>query len=99
VIAFDVPRDGYEDVPIRVKSFTFGSQCAIRPTLRVTMSPRNQAGRVVLVEAENDISVPDDLQLDLPEGARLVRAGEAGYNAKQLKVRLPRDSGLIMVVR
>ena len=99
VIAFDVPRDGYEDVPIRVKSFTFGSRCAVRPTLRVTMSPRNRAGRVVLVEAENDISVPDDLQLDLPEGARLVRAGEAGYNAKQLKVRLPRDSGLIMIVR
>lgn len=98
VISFDVPKEGYEDVPIRVKGFYFGSRCETRPTLKVTISPKNQVSRAILVEAENDISIPDDLQLDLPEGAHLVRSGDVGYNPKQLKVRLP-NSGTLIIIR
>ena len=99
-IAFDVPAEGYGDVPIRVKRFSFGTRCTTaRPTLRVTMSPQNRVRLVTLVEAEDDISIPDDLRLDLPAGARLVREGDYGYDPKRIKVRLPRFGGALLIIR
>lgn len=99
VLAFDVPREGYLQTPMAVTNLTFGTRCAVRPTLKVTADPRNQVKYVTLVEAQNDITVPKDLVLDLPKGAKLLKAGDANYDAKKLMVKLPCCTGLLLIFR
>jgi len=95
-LSFAVPKNGFEATPVKAKTLSFGTQCATRPTLKVTADPLNQ---VRFVEAENDITVPADLNLDLPAGAKLLQAGDNRYDAKKLIVKLPTNSGLLLLFR
>jgi len=98
VLAFDVPRTGYVRTPMTVTNLVFGTKCSVRPTLKVTMDPRNMVKYVTLVEAENDITLPSDLTLDLPPKAKVLKAGDANYDAKKLTVKLPTCHGMAIVV-
>lgn len=97
-LTFDVPTDGFATVPVKTRWLVFGTQCATRPALRVRCSLKNRVNRVTLVEATSDISLPADLNVDLPPGARLLQSGDVGYDAKKLTVKLP-VPGLTFVLR
>lgn len=98
-LAFEVPQDGFAATPVKVKSLAFGTRCATRPTLKVRCSEKNQAKYVTLVEATNDIAIPNDLNLDLPTGARLLTSDDPRYDAKKLTVKLPVARGLLVIFR
>ncbi len=98
-LSFDVPQEGFTATPLTVNHIVFGTKCATPPTLRVTQAERNKVRYVTLVESANAITVPDTLTLDLPAEAKLLKAGDAKYDAKKLIVRLKTEAGFAVIIR
>ena len=91
VLSFDIPATGFAATPLRAKTLSFGTKCATRPTLKVTVDEKFIGGTVTLAETTNDITLPEELKLDLPPKARLVITDK-----KKLQVKIPRKGFVIL---
>ena len=94
ILAVEVPAKGFTDgeAPIKCRWLDLYNGCRLEVT---EARARRPGGRIVLVEAENDITYPADENwtVVLPEGAYLDKT-----NPKQLAVKLP-VYGLTVFIR